>query len=180
MLNSFKAVKTKCIKIKSMWIICTSSELGFKIKKIGVNWGSYFYFPPQNPENKTEFADNSLNSPKIRKLNIDTLIIPQDLSINEKNQSSKISCYCPFKKSNEHIILQVIMSTAHIGTYCMHGNRRSVQPIPLVPALQTGYSKVVNSFWTGYQPELYPPLTVECAVYTSSVPPLSVYSRVYL
>ena len=43
-----------------------------------------------------EFANNSLNSPKIRKLNIDTLIIPQGLLIHEKNQSSKISCNCPF------------------------------------------------------------------------------------
>ena len=28
---------------------------------------------------------------------MDTLIIPQGLLIHEKNQSSKISCYCPFK-----------------------------------------------------------------------------------
>ena len=34
---------------------------------------------------KTEFTNNSLNSPKIGKLNIDTLIIPQGLSIHEKN-----------------------------------------------------------------------------------------------
>jgi len=46
---------------------------------------------------KTEFTNNSLNSPKIRKLNIDTLIIPQSQSINEKNPDQKISCYCPFK-----------------------------------------------------------------------------------
>ena len=46
---------------------------------------------------KTEFTNNSLNSPKIGKLNIDTLIIPQGLSIHEKNPDQKISCYCPFK-----------------------------------------------------------------------------------
>ena len=39
-----------------------------------------------------------MNSPKIGKLNIDTLIISQGLLIHEKNQSSKISCYCPFKQ----------------------------------------------------------------------------------
>jgi hypothetical protein len=44
-----------------------------------------------------EFTNNSLNSPKIEKLNIDTSIIPQGLSIHEKKQSSKTSCYCPFK-----------------------------------------------------------------------------------
>ena len=33
-----------------------------------------------------------MNSP------IDTLIIPQGLLIHEKKQSSKISCYCPFKE----------------------------------------------------------------------------------
>ena len=47
---------------------------------------------------KTEFTNNSLKSPKIVKLNIDTLIIPQGLLIHEKNQCSKISCYCPFKE----------------------------------------------------------------------------------
>ena len=47
---------------------------------------------------KREFGNNSLKSPKIGKLNINTLIIPQGLWIHEKNQSSKISCYCPFKK----------------------------------------------------------------------------------
>ena len=44
-----------------------------------------------------ELANNSLKSQKIGKLNIDTLLIPQGLLINEKKQSSKISCYCPFK-----------------------------------------------------------------------------------
>ena len=44
---------------------------------------------------KTEFAKNSLKSPKIGKLNIDTLIIPQGLLIHEKTRP-KISCYCPF------------------------------------------------------------------------------------
>ena len=33
----------------------------------------------------TEFTNNSLSSPKMGKLNIDTLIIPQGLSIPEKN-----------------------------------------------------------------------------------------------
>ena len=51
-----------------------------------------------NAESKTEFTNNSINSPKIGKLIIETLIIPQGISIHEKNQSSKISCYCPFKK----------------------------------------------------------------------------------
>ena len=46
---------------------------------------------------KTEFTNNSLNSPKIGKLNIDTLIIPQGLLIHEKNQTKKIAYYCPFK-----------------------------------------------------------------------------------
>ena len=45
---------------------------------------------------KTELANNSLKSPKICKLNIDTLIIPQGLLIHEKYHNSKISCYCPF------------------------------------------------------------------------------------
>ena len=38
---------------------------------------------------KTEFANNSLKSPKIGKLNIDTLIIPQGLLIHEKTQTIK-------------------------------------------------------------------------------------------
>ena len=46
-----------------------------------------------------EFANNSLKSPKIGKLNIDTLIIPQGLLIHAKNPDQKISCYCPFKDS---------------------------------------------------------------------------------
>ena len=47
---------------------------------------------------KTEFANNSLKSPKIGKLNIDTLIIPQGLLIHEQKPDQKISCYCPFKQ----------------------------------------------------------------------------------
>jgi len=38
---------------------------------------------------ETEFANNSLKSPKIRKLNIDTLIIPQGLLLHEKTQTKK-------------------------------------------------------------------------------------------
>ena len=50
-----------------------------------------------NAGSKMKFANNLLNLPKIGKLNNETLIIPQGLLIHEKNQSSKISCYCPFK-----------------------------------------------------------------------------------
>ena len=46
---------------------------------------------------KTEFDNNSLKSPKNRKLNINTLITPQGLLIHENNPDQKISCYCPFK-----------------------------------------------------------------------------------
>jgi len=53
-----------------------------------------------NAGSKTEFTNDSLNSPKIRKLNIDTLIISQGLLIHEeKNKSSKKSCYCPLNAS---------------------------------------------------------------------------------
>ena len=38
---------------------------------------------------KTEFTNNSLNSQKIGKLNIDTLIVPQGLSIREKKPEFK-------------------------------------------------------------------------------------------
>ena len=48
-----------------------------------------FTFRVKNSESKTEFANNSLNSPKIGKLNIDTLIIPQGVSTNEKNRVQK-------------------------------------------------------------------------------------------
>ena len=47
---------------------------------------------------KTEFTNNSLNSPnspKIGKLNIDTLIIPQGLSIHEKTQTKKSHATVP-------------------------------------------------------------------------------------
>ena len=74
MLNSFKAVKTKSIKIKSMWIICTPTELWFKKKKVGLTKDPIFTLRFKNAESKAEFANNSLNSSKIRKLNIDTLI----------------------------------------------------------------------------------------------------------
>jgi len=45
---------------------------------------------------KTEFTNNSLKTPKIGKLNIDTLITPQGLMIHEKNPDQKISCLCTF------------------------------------------------------------------------------------
>ena len=43
----------------------------------------------KNAGSKTEFANNSLNTPKIGKLNIDTLIIPQGLLIHEKTRVQK-------------------------------------------------------------------------------------------
>ena len=49
----------------------------FRRKKIGVRKNTFF----------TCRVYNSLKSPKIVKLNIDTLIIPQGLFIHEKNQS---------------------------------------------------------------------------------------------
>jgi len=45
---------------------------------------------------KTEFTNNSLNSPKIGKLNNDTKIIPQGLLIHEKNPDQKSHTTVPF------------------------------------------------------------------------------------
>ena len=65
-------------------------------KKLGVIQETLFLLAVSiYAASKTAFANNLLKSPKIGKLNIDTLIIHQGLSINEKKQSSKISCYCP-------------------------------------------------------------------------------------
>ena len=47
-----------------------------------------------------EFANNSLKSPKIGKLNIDTLIIPQGLLIHEKNQTKKSHATVPLNGLN--------------------------------------------------------------------------------
>jgi len=49
---------------------------------------------------KTEFTNNSLNSPNIGKLNIDTLIIPQGLSIHEKNSDQKSHATVPLRKKH--------------------------------------------------------------------------------
>ena len=46
---------------------------------------------------KTEFTNNSLKTPKIGKLNIDTLITPQGLMIHEKNQTKKSHATVPFR-----------------------------------------------------------------------------------
>ena len=69
----------------------------FMSKKLGSTKDYIFTFRVFDAESKTKFANNSLKWPKIGKLNIDTLIIPQGLLIQEKNHRSKISCYCPFK-----------------------------------------------------------------------------------
>ena len=45
--------------------------------------------------NKMEFTNNSLNSQKIGKLNIDTKIIPQGLLIHEKTQTKKSHATVP-------------------------------------------------------------------------------------
>ena len=45
--------------------------------------------PHINAGSKMEFANNSLKSPKIGKLNIATLIIPQGLLIHEKTRVQK-------------------------------------------------------------------------------------------
>ena len=81
-------------------------------KKLGSTEDLNFTSRIKNAECKTEFANNSLNSPKIGKLNIDPLIIPQGLSINEKNQSTKISCYSPFKI---HVYGTVCVTISHIS-----------------------------------------------------------------
>ena len=49
---------------------------------------------------KREFTNNSLNSSKIGKLNIDTLIIPQGLSIHEKNPDQKSHATVPLIAQN--------------------------------------------------------------------------------
>jgi len=69
----------------------------FRKKKLGSVRTLFLLAASIYAASKKEFTNNSLKSPKILKLNINTLIIPQGLSIHEKNQSSKISCYCPFK-----------------------------------------------------------------------------------
>ena len=46
---------------------------------------------------KTEFTNNSLKTPKIGKLNIDTLIIPQGLLIHEKKPDKKSHATVPLK-----------------------------------------------------------------------------------
>jgi len=43
-----------------------------------------------------------MNSPKIEKLNIDTLIIPQGLSIHEKTRVQKSHATVPLKGAKEH------------------------------------------------------------------------------
>ena len=53
---------------------------------------------------KTEFTNNSLNSQKIGKLNIETLIIPQVLSIHEKTQTKKSHATVPLSM---HVRLKV-------------------------------------------------------------------------
>ena len=44
---------------------------------------------------KTEFTNNSMKSPKIGKLNIDTLITPQGLLIHEKTQTQNSHANVP-------------------------------------------------------------------------------------
>ena len=66
----------------------------FRRKKLGSVRTLFLLAVSIYAASKTEFTNNSLKLPKIVKLNIDTLIIAQGLSIYEKNQSS---CYCPFK-----------------------------------------------------------------------------------
>ena len=69
-----------------MWIICTSTELWFKKKKLRSTKDPIFTFHVKNAESQMEFANNSFNSTHIVKLNIDALIIPQGLSINEEKK----------------------------------------------------------------------------------------------
>ena len=68
---------------------------------------------------KTEFTNNSLNSPKIGKLNIDTKIIPKGLLIHEKNPDQKISCYCPFKQLKYiFTFLPPVILSINFSLYC--------------------------------------------------------------
>ena len=60
-------------------------------KKIGGSSKNLFFTAPS----KTEFANNSWKSPKIGKLNIDTLIIPQGLLIHERKTYQKSHATVP-------------------------------------------------------------------------------------
>ena len=52
---------------------------------------------------KTEFANNSSKSPKIGKLNIDTLIIPQGLLIHATTQTKKSHATAPLSRATHYI-----------------------------------------------------------------------------
>ena len=47
---------------------------------------------------RMEFTNNSLKTPKIIKLNIDTLITPQGLMIHEKTQTKKSYATVPLRR----------------------------------------------------------------------------------
>jgi len=93
MLNSFTAVKTKFIERKSPWTMCTCIELWFLGEKKLGSVRTLFFLPCI--ESKAEFTNISLKSPKIEKLNIDTLFIPQGLSSHEKTRVKKSHATVP-------------------------------------------------------------------------------------
>ena len=64
----------------------------------------YITFHVFDVGSKTEFTNNSLKSPKIGKLNIDTLIITQGLLIHEKTQTKKSHATVPLKGLSHQVI----------------------------------------------------------------------------
>ena len=69
-----------------MWKVITLPKL--KMQKV-------ITFRIFDAGSKTEFTNNSLKTPKIGKLNIDTLVTPQGLMIHEKTQTKKSHATVP-------------------------------------------------------------------------------------
>ena len=76
--------------------ICESQKASCSL---GSTKDHIFTFRFFDEESKSEFANNSLNSPKIW----ETV-----LGCESKKQSSKISCYCPFKEKCRCAVLWVV------------------------------------------------------------------------
>jgi len=87
---------------------------------------------------KTEFTNNSLKTPKLGKLNIDTLITPQGLLIHGKNY------FCEYLRENEKIFENILACEYRDPVLLIHEKNRGQKSHATVPL--SSFKAVKNKF----------------------------------
>ena len=93
---------------------------------------------------KTEFTNNSLKTPKLGKLNIDTLITPQGLLIHGKNY------FCEYLRENETIFENILACEYRDPVLLIHEKNRGQKSHDSVPLRIKNVKKILQGQLKSY------------------------------